>query len=51
MYCVIQRQTVLLYEDSFVWLDLFDASSQDHYLADFTSVKYVTPGLSSLQRK
>ena len=42
IYIVIHWQTVLLYHNSSVWLDLWDASSQDWNLANFTSVRYLT---------
>ena len=51
IYIVIQRQTVSLYLNSSVWLDMRDASSWNRNPTDFSSVGYSTPNLSSFQRK
>ena len=46
-YIAIHRKTVSLYHNSSIWLDMQDASSWDQNPADFTSVWYLTPKLSS----
>ena len=46
-YIVIHRQTVSIYHNSPVLLGVQDASSWDQNPADFTSVGYLTPELSS----
>ena len=51
IYTVIYRQTVLLYHNSLVWLDMWDASSWNWNLSDFTSVGHFTPDLLSSQCK
>ena len=40
---ICHPQAVLLYHNSSLWLDTWDASIWDRNLADFTSVWYVTP--------
>ena len=48
IYIIIHRQTVLLYHTTSVCLDMQDVSSWDRNPADFMSIGYLTPKLSSL---
>ena len=47
IYIYSDLLAVSLYHNSLMWLDMRDASSRDRNPADFTSVGYLTPGLTS----
>ena len=47
IYIYIYKQTVLSYYNSLVWLDMQYASSWDQNLANFSSIRYLTPELLS----
>ena len=48
---ISHRQTVSLHHNSSVWVDMREAPGWNRNPSDFTSVGYLTPKLSSSQRK